>query len=181
MIYSEQQLIDEWKMRSGLEPVRIDATLQRYDALDIDAYVKKMLDDWYLRLLDEGDISLLDPEDVTEEVTVEGLADGVAYITLPEGTRRLLEVSDSAWHRPAMITRADTVLGRRQESVFGRGRAASPVAVVDSPLHVRLYSYLPGSSPSLDRVLVVRHTPGVYLLSPRALSLIPGINEYHLL
>lgn len=177
MIYSERQLIDEWKMRSGLEPVRIDATLQRYDALDIDAYVKRMLDDWYLKLLDEGDAAFLDPEDVTELVEVAGVDDGVAVAILPAGTRRLMEVADASWHRPAMITGAGSMLARRQESTFSRGRCDSPVAVVDSPEHVRLYSYPPGVSPSLQRVAVARHVPGIYRLDPRALSLIPGITQ----
>lgn len=173
MVYSRQQLIDEWKMRSGLEPARIDATLRRYDALDVDAYVAMLLDDWYIKMLDEGDITQLDPEDITEDVTVESMKDGVAVIALPPGTRRLIEVTDNSWKRPAIITAAGSALARRQESVFGRGRCDSPVAVVDSRGQARLYSYQPGVNPAFQRVMAVRYEPDVYRLDPSALSQIP--------
>ena len=172
MIYSLSFLINEWKVRAGLEPARIDSTVTRHDAFDIDAYVERLVNDWYVKLLQEGDLKYLDPEDITDLITVSAPDKGVATLTLPEGVFHIVEIMDSKWERPARIVTPASRDGRLQESVFSRGGSASPVAVFHNNTTIKLYSYMPGTVPQLERVLAVRHVPGKYRLSPLALSLI---------
>ncbi|MDE6086382.1 MAG: hypothetical protein K2G40_08295 [Muribaculaceae bacterium] len=173
MIYSLNFLIDEWKMRAGLEPARIDSTITRHDALDIDAYIERMINDWYEQLLEDGDLKYLDPEDITDLVTVSTPVNGVSTMILPAGVRHLVEIKDSNWARAARIVFPDSHEARRQESVFSRGGTESPVAVIYNNSEVRLYSFKPGMKPLPERVVAIRHVPGEFRLSPLALSLIP--------
>ncbi|MDE6403653.1 MAG: hypothetical protein K2K86_07580 [Muribaculaceae bacterium] len=174
MEYTLNELIAEWKMRKGLVPLRVDAAVTRHDAFEIDEYAARVIREWYEELLDTADVSLLDVEDITERVDIEDFSDGVAVMRLPDGCRRLVEVTMEQWRCPATIVGdLDSELALRQRSVFGRGGACCPVAVTEGAGRVRLYSFRGAVTPSPVRVLGVMSQPeGVIRCSPRALSLL---------
>ncbi|MCM1448752.1 MAG: hypothetical protein NC082_00260 [Clostridiales bacterium] len=168
MEYTLAQMVVEWKVRRGLEPLRTDATYRRQDAFEIDEYIKREIDDWYERLLSEAPLEFLVVTDITDEVVVEEFDGHVATLSLPAGCVRLVELKMAGWEREAALTRVGTPLARRQESPFSRGYHVSPVGVVDvTGLRVRLYGFKNRLEPEPERVLAVMRPPeGIYRLKP---------------
>lgn len=171
MDYSLQDLIAEWRMCRGLEPLRIDATIRRQDAFEIDEYARRDIERWYDRLLESAPLDLLVVEDITDRVTVAPAGRGTAVMQLPGDCRRLVEVMMKGWERPALITTADSKTGRRQVSPFSRGGMCVPVAIPEAGGRVRLYGFRNGLEPEAARVMAVARPPdGVYRCQPRALE-----------
>lgn len=172
MEYTLSKLISEWKMRRGLCPLRVDATVTRHDAFEIDEYAARVIGEWYEELLDTADVSLLDVDDITGRVDIEEYRDGVAVMRLPDDCRRLVEVTMEQWRSPATIVSGhDSELALRQRSVFGRGGRCRPVAVAEGAGRVRLYSFSGDAVPRAVRVLgVVKPPEGVIRCAPRALA-----------
>jgi len=170
MEYTLQELITEWKIRRGLEPLRIDASIKRQDAFEIDEYARRDIDRWYDRLLMTAPVGLLVVEDISDRVTVESDRHGAALMQLPGDCCRLVEVMMTGWKRPATIVGADSRLGRMQLSPFVCGGSCAPVAVTESGGRVRLYSFKNGLHPVADRVMAVMRPPeGIYRCQPEAL------------
>lgn len=177
MEYTLNQLINEWKVRKGIVPLRTDATITRQDAFEIDEYITRIIDSWYVKLLDTGPIEYLDVTDISSEVTITAFSRGVATIQLPEHCRRVIEISMTEWQRPAtIVTDCGSHEARRQGSPFARGGAVRPVAVVESAGTVRLYSFK--TAPVIDRILaVVTPRDGMYRCDPRALESLFNTND----
>lgn len=172
MEYTLNELVVEWKTRNGLTPLRVDAAVTRHDAFEIDEYAARVIRQWYEELLDTADVALLDVDDITDRVTIDEYAGGVAVMRLPEGCRRLVEVTMSQWRGPAtMVTDPGSEAALRQRSVYTRGGACRPVAVLKGARRVRLYSFRGTGTPTAVRVLAVMTPPdGVIRCSPRALA-----------
>lgn len=172
MDYTLSELVCEWKVRRGWEPLRTDAILARQDAMDIDSYIGRAIDDAYCRLLREGPLEALVVEDITSRVTVNREKDGVAVMNTGEGCRYLVEVLMDGWHRPATIVADDDgPVARRQLSPLSCGRDRHPVAVKESTGRVRLYSVRADCDLKPRRVLAVMQPPeGVYRLTDYGLN-----------
>lgn len=163
MEYTLEYLVAEWKMRRGLIPLRIDATIKRQDAFDIDEYARRVIDGWYNQLLATAPIDMLEVEDITGLVSIEQPKRGVAVMTLPDDCVRLAEIMMTAWERPAIITSPGSSIAKRQSSPLGRGGACNPVAVTEGQGRVRLYSFRNGAEAVAERVLgVLRPPEGIY-------------------
>ncbi len=175
MTYTLQQLIDEWKLRRGLEPVRSDVAFHRFDALDIDSYIARRIDAWYHSLLDSGPASALIARDIAPQLQPVARAATKAVYRLPAACRRLLQVDVDVSLPPAIIADAGSDLALSQECPFARGKGGAPVAVrYGDHLHIYSHTALPDAPP--DRVLAIM-TPadGVYELSPEGLDSIAEI------
>lgn len=174
MEYTLQELIAEWKMRKGLEPLRIDAAIKRQDAFEVDEYIRRRIDDWYERLLHDGRPELIEPTDITDDVNIDSFENGVAVMRLPDSCCRPIEVKMAAWERPAVIVDADSPTGRRQASPFSRGGRCRPVAVVEDGRRLRLYSFSDGDEPIPERVTGIMRPDrtGVYRCTPVALEML---------
>lgn len=171
MEYTLEYLIGEWKMRRGLMPLRIDATIERQDAFEINEYAKRVIDGRYNRLLMTAPLEMLEVEDITGLVNVTPAERGVAVMTLPDNCVRLAEIKMTAWERPATIVEPQSKLGKRQSSPFGRGGECNPVAVTEGRGRVRLYSFRNGHDAVAERVLgVIRPQEGIYRFAPAALG-----------
>ncbi|MBD5214674.1 MAG: hypothetical protein HDS75_07645 [Bacteroidales bacterium] len=176
MIYTLQQLIDEWKLRRGLEPVRSDAAFHRFDALDIDTYVGRLIDKWYHSLLDSGPDGALIHHDIAGRLEPVGHSTTKAVYRLPSDFRRLISVDVSVVMPRAVIAEAGSALARSQECLFARGTGGAPVAVCHGDfLHVYSHTPLPDSPP--DRVLaIITPAKGLYELSDEGLDYIADIH-----
>ncbi|MDE5608140.1 MAG: hypothetical protein K2I64_04310 [Muribaculaceae bacterium] len=175
MTYTLQQLIDEWKLRRGLEPVRSDAAFHRFDALDIDTYIGRLVDKWYHSLLDSGPDTALIAHDIAPQLIPVSHAATKAVYRLPDGCRRLLQVDVDVSLPPAVIAEPGSTLARSQECPFARGKGGAPVAVrYGDLLHVYSFTTLPDAPP--DRVLAIVTPPeGIYELSAEGLDSIADI------
>ncbi len=171
MEYTLEYLVAEWKMRRGLIPLRIDATIKRQDAFDIDEYARRVIDGWYNQLLATAPIDMLEVEDITGLVSIEQPKRGVAVMTLPDDCVRLAEIMMTAWERPAIITGPGSRVAKRQCSPLGCGGACNPVAVTEGQGRVRLYSFRNGTEAVPERVLgVLRPPEGFYRCAQAALE-----------
>lgn len=169
MIYTLQQLIDEWKVRQGLVPLRTDAAFHRFDSLDIDGSLARDIDSWYQNLLDTAPAGMLVPQDISEALEPLHREPGLGIYLLPHECRRIVEVNVGPASPPAVITGPDSALGRRQASPFSRGGKARPVAIVSTD---RLII----NGPGLERVLAIVTPPeGVYEMDPSALTTINSV------
>lgn len=176
MDYTLDTLIREWKVSKGLQPLLTDATVERQDAYDIDAYLHRQIDAWYNRLLDTAPLEHLVVDDITDTVLVTPRPGGVALMQLPDDCRRLVEVNMEGWHRPAtIVTDPLSPLAVRQRCRWTRGGPCAPVAVARAGRQLMLYSFSGTTVPRATRILaVMTPPPGLYRLHPSALHLIPN-------
>ena len=175
MNYTLQQLIDEWKLRRGLEPVRSDAAFHRFDALDIDAYIARRVDAWYHSLLDSGPLTHLVVHDIAPFLEPVSLSPSRGVYILPDGCRRIVAVTVAPEAPDAIIAAPGSPLALRQECPFCRGEGGAPVAVAHSGRLIVYGRSIP-SGGTLHHVGAVLTPPeGVYELSPEALDSIPMI------
>lgn len=172
MEYTLAQMVAEWKMRRGFEPLRIDATYRRQDAFEIDEYARREVDAWYEQLLAGGSVDCLEVDDITAKVNIESFDGHVAEMVLPPDCVRLVEVMMTGWERPAVLVKEDDRRARHQLSPFSRGYHTAPVGVVDvTGLRVRLYAFRNGSAPQPERVMAVMRPPeGMYRFKPVCLN-----------
>ncbi len=166
-------------LRRYHEPAgRVDATVTRHFGVDMEAIAKMEMRQWYLNLLDTGEPRFLAPGDYSLDVNLSTMADGSLEITLPVGTRRVMEVQLSCWSRPATICLSpDETLLRRLANPFSRPGQTMPVAIVNSN-KLKLYSLPQGqASTRVTRLsLVVDTGADCYRMDESALSLIKPIN-----
>lgn len=100
---TQAQMLERWKRKRMVEPLRLDCTVVRTDGPDIDAILIDEMRSWYLNLLDCGPISALAPVDVTMTCKTDPLSNGRTVITDPEGCRRILSVRFSEWDFPIEV------------------------------------------------------------------------------
>ncbi|MCM1517134.1 MAG: hypothetical protein NC117_00635 [Pseudoflavonifractor sp.] len=172
---SSTEMLDIWRMRRALLPLREDCVVERSDGIDVDMLLRHELRQWYVTLLDTAPFDMLVLTDIASDVAPMPCDDGSVAVTLPQRCRRVAEVSLDGWTRPALMAAPGSPLALRQTNPYSRGRIDAPVAVV-YPGRIILYSAPAGSvRPRLDRLLcVVEPDEGFYQLDERALGLIPG-------
>ena len=155
LVYSAQEMLNEWKLRTQMVNYHRDCLVEREDGIDLDGVLLKKLNDIYERLLVEAPAEYLPVYDVAEDCKISVGADGVAHLLLPESCVRVLELKLSSWtHSLAKFEKPDSPLARLQESEWTRAGALHPVGVLGHRcLHV--YSVRNGVEERVDKLLVV--------------------------
>ncbi len=169
---SIDEMLNQWRLRRALEPLRSDCTVERLDGIDLDVLLRNEINDWYRNLLDTAPVEMLVVTDISAMVALSKRGDGSATIRLPERCRRVVEVMLDCWEQPARIVEADTITAQMQENPYSRGGITAPVAV---KRHGRLQVYsipsnVDGKIASLQCVLEPEE--GFYEMDERALSTI---------
>lgn len=169
---STDEMLDQWRLRRELEPLRSDCTVERLDGIDTDALLRNELNDWYRNLLDTAPVEMLSITDIADMVAIVKRDDGSATVRLPEKCRRVVEVMLDCWQRPARITAADSPLARLQDNPYSRGHTSEPVAV-ERHRRLQLYSIPDGHVPEITSLYcVMEPDDGFYEMDERALSTI---------
>lgn len=171
MRLSTDEMLQQWRMRRALEPLRSDCVVQRADGIDLDPLLRMEMRDWYLKLLDTASLELLAPEDIAGDVALVVNADGSAVVTLPERCRRVVEVRLEEWERPARIETPDSRRARCQQSCYCRGGAEEPVAIAEVG-RLRLYSVLSAQPKIASLLCIAEPEEGYYEFDERALATI---------
>lgn len=170
MKLSTAEMLSVWRLRQQLEPLRSDCVVSRVDGTDTDALLLQHIDDWYETLLDTAPAEMLVLTDVSSQVAMNNLGEGMATVILPERCRRVVEIMASDWQQPAVIVAPDSPLALLQGNVYSRAGKSRPVAVVDRRV-LRLYGV--DSKSRLSRLLcVMQPDDGFYEFNKRALSTI---------
>ena len=174
LILTSDEMMDQWRLRRGVEPLRADSSVTRTYGSDFDALLRAELDNWYARLLDTAPRQLLAPENVASEgsLTPTGTHSHGAQLTLPVHVRRVLTVRLEGWNVPsAPIALADSAtMLRRQANPFTAATTACPL-VIDIGSSFMLF---PASADSVIASIeaVTDRSPDEYRLDSRALELI---------
>lgn len=175
---NETQMLKEWHLRAFPEVVNSGCTIERHYGIDMDAYIKAAMNDWYRRLLHDPEaVHLLAPVNIADEVEEVRVEEANPYtglspcrILLPEGIVRVLRVMVEGWHTDAVIVDSAHHLTRACRSPFPPGGVYSPVAVTDGNI-LTLYS-VSSRSPEITEIIAVIDTPGIYHVDSAALGTI---------
>lgn len=102
MIYTEDELLQEWERRIGLLEQDCGCVVSHHDGGALQAALRSRLRSWYATLLLEAPPELLPVRDVAAEVTnVYTDASGVMHVQLPADCGQVLAVKLRGWTRPA--------------------------------------------------------------------------------
>lgn len=171
--YTEARLLEEWKLRSRLEPLRTDCVITCTDGIDMDTYLLRELRAWYMRELATAPVDTLPLTDIAPGLTMTRAPDGAGMVKLPAGCLRVVSVEMEGWHRPAVIvTDPECAEAVAQTSPYSRGGVCRPVAVI-YPDRMMLYTP-PVDAKGPSSVLAVTEPPeGTYLLTEQMLADMP--------
>lgn len=174
--YTSQQMLEEWKLRRAIGPLRADCTVTRSDGIDLDALLTAEMRGWYLRLLDTAPAEMLAPEDISARVSVTvGPGEDSLTVTLPPECRRVLWVRLKEWAEAATPQPADTLRSRRAANPYTRPDRHRPEVTVTGPATLTL---LPATSAIPQCIMAVMdHGDDTYTLDQRALELITPENS----
>lgn len=173
--FTTDELLAEWSLRKGFEPLRNDCQVTRTDGIDLRQLMLRDMHAWYMDLLHTAPVRLLPVSDLASAVPVGAGSDGSAVINLPANVCRVVEVRLAGWHRSAVIvTDMSSPQAVAQTNPYSRAGCYAPVALVDGKV-LRLYSPPSGAAIALESLLCVElPPPDVYPLHPEALALIPS-------
>ena len=169
---SSEEMLAQWKLRRGFEPLRSAGVITRNDGVDIDQLLRLEMRDWYLNLLCTAPVEMLVTTNIANDIAVVVRDEGVGIVTLPESCRRIVEFQLEGWSRPAkIITNPHCQEAILQENPYSRGGCERPVVVIHGN---RLFIYsLPSSTPKIVRAMAVMEpADGTYEMDERAVSLI---------
>lgn len=175
MLYSRQQLLEQWMLRKYMIPLRTDCNVSRADnGIDYESMASIEMTDWYLNLLDTADPGLLDPVDIADETaSVYHPSRKVLEITLPDNCRRVVSLSIKGHATPVVPVAYGSAEARLQQSEYSCGGSIMPVAVATGG---KLYVYAAdteGNPPQITSIMAVTVPPdGFFRMNPRALSTI---------
>ena len=174
----KEQMRREWLVRRHRVAPRGDVTLMIGGGTDLSMIADREMRDWYVELLSVAPAELLKVVDIASEVEMSVDDDGVGRVVLPASVVRVTGVECDGWLRPATVV-CDMMspLGELQRGEYSRGGGYCPVVLHDGD-RLWLYSFemLPGSSPSVTRLLcVLDRGEDVYEMDERALGLIKPV------
>lgn len=172
IILSSEEMLAQWKLRRGFEPLRNDCVITRTDGVDLDQLLRLEMRDWYLKLLNTAPLEMLSTTNIANDIVVLIGNDNVGTITLPENCRRIVELQLDGWSRPAKIIDnpfcQEAIL---QDNPYSRGGNEQPIAIKHGN---RLYIYsLSSSTPKIVKAIAVMEpSNGTYEMDESALALI---------
>ncbi len=173
--FTTEELLSEWSLRKGFEPLRNDCQVTRTDGIDLRRLMVRDMHAWYMDLLHTAPPRLLPVSDLAATVPVSAGADGSATIHLPANVVRVVEVRLAGWQRSgAIVTDMTSAEAVAQTNPYSRAGCCAPVVLVDGAV-LRLYSPPADGTLRLESLLCIElPAEGLYRLNPEALGLIPA-------
>lgn len=177
MTYSDSQMLAIWRRALGFEAALADASVERTDGIDLDAWLRHRMRQWYLHCLDTAPLEKLVLTDVAADAsallgpdphnTVSG------SVTPDQGWRRIVSVRLFGWHRPA-----EPLEGPDGRAALERMACRFTAPSVQDPVAVLTPGRLivaPVVRPLVESLLVVADTgPDIYSLHESLLKTIPS-------
>lgn len=95
-LLTKTAMLELWRLVRADEPLRLDCTLTRTDAVDRDSILEAEMRAWYLNLLDCAPVEFLAPIDmaIKAEIRTDGC---LTIVTAPDQVRRILGVRFAGW------------------------------------------------------------------------------------
>lgn len=179
MTLTHDQMLELWRLHLHLEPKIIDASVERFDYLDIDRDISLAMRAWYLDLLRYGDLDLLQPEDIVSRVTFRDIDGRHVQARLPSNVVRVTGLTLEGDTRPLPVATvtpdqasASAVMRRCDHSLLSRRASLSlpTVSVIERDIIIDYGDSLP--FPPSHIMAVTDPGDEIYVLHERALSLI---------
>lgn len=172
---SDTRMLDLWRSGAGLEPALADASVERFDALNVDDVLRSAMREWYLDLLHHGPLDMVPVTDIAERATVNADgADNVWQIRLTPDVTRVVGLSVTGYGPVRLVTLGSDEADRLAEALdnpFVR-RSTSPRAMYNpGERKITVWSTTKPQIDSLRAVVVCEDD--TYILDERALGLIP--------
>ena len=165
--FDETRMLEAWRRRQGILPLRDDMSVVRTDGLDFSDRLRAEMDAWYVRLLEKAPVDFLAPEDCSDLPVTQ--AGGALCVSVPEGTVRVVAAKLSGWGCSARVVGEGTPAARMQAHPFTRACREAPVAVFDRATGVlKLFPAAPGDT--LQRLDLVVRRQGEYAFDRAALD-----------
>ncbi|MDE6544186.1 MAG: hypothetical protein K2K76_09505 [Muribaculaceae bacterium] len=138
--YTKAQLMAQWRLRRGLEPMRGDVTVE-LDGTDTDALDEAEMMDWWHHVVATAPAGMLETKDVSIRCTTKAAPGGGTDVELPAttGCRRITEVRLSGWKREGMIVTPESREAELQRWEYTQAGTEEPVAVVFQPNRIRCF------------------------------------------
>lgn len=183
---TQSQMLSLWRRAQGLEPTAAAVSLEQWDSIDTEAQLALRMRQWYLRLLDTGDETLVATSDISAQISLRRVGEGVYSATLPSACRRLLRLNITDDCGTSMVV-PDTEVVPETAVTRYRRRRANPWGVsafVPARAYVRDRSLIvtcgsgAGGGETLPVISEAQAVidPGdeTYILDEAALATIPG-------
>lgn len=171
---NDSELVSKWRLYHYREPdLRLSASVQREDGIDMDAILLLEAQQWYDQFLSNGPEDLLPVREAHDtELLLEGEQRDSWKVVLTTVVRRVVRVKLDVWLRSAEpLTDLDSAEARMQLSPMTCGGMHHPVATFSDGV-LRLYSAPAEAEPELKELVVVEEPqPGEYKMDQRALLL----------
>ncbi len=183
---TQAQMLSLWRRAQGLEPTAAAVSLEQWDSIDTEAQLALRMRQWYLRLLDTGDETLVATSDISTQISLRRVGDGLYAATLPATCRRLLRLNVTDECGTSMVVpdadavpeTAVTRYRRRRANPWGAPAFVPVRACVRGHSLVVACGYGPGGADTLPAVSEAQAVidPGdeTYILDEAALATIPG-------
>ena len=173
---SDTRMLGLWRSGAGLEPALDDASVERFDAYDVDGLLRSAMRAWYLDLLHSGPLDMVPVTDVAARVTVSPAGgDGVWRISLTPDIARIVELT-FADVGPVPLIDADSDAARRLAEAFDnpfvRQSTTPRVILRNGERALTLWCAKQPDVASLRAVVVPEDD--TYILDERALGQIPA-------
>lgn len=138
--YTKSQLMAQWRLRRGLEPMRGDVTVE-LDGTDTDALDEAEMMDWWRHMTAHAPADMLEAKEMCIRCTTKAATGGGTDVELPAtaGCRRIVGVRLSGWKREGMLVGPDSREAELQQWEYTQAGAEQPVAVVFSPNRIRCF------------------------------------------
>lgn len=183
---TQAQMLSLWRRAQGLEPTAAAVSLEQWDSIDTEAQLALRMRQWYLRLLDTGDETLVATSDISTQISLRRVGDGLYAATLPATCRRLLRLNITDECGTSMVVpdadavseTAVTRYHRRRANPWGAPAFVPVRACVRGHNLVVACGHGPGGADTLPAVSEAQAVidPGdeTYILDEAALATIPG-------
>lgn len=138
--YSKSQLLAQWRLRRGLEPMRGDLTVE-LDGIDSSAFDEAGLQDWWSDVTLHAPAEMFESTDLSVRCMLKPAPGGGTDVEVPlsSGCRRILSVKLRGWQREGRLVAPQSREARLQEWEYTQAGRESPIAIVYSPHHVRCF------------------------------------------
>ena len=183
---TQAQMLSLWRRAQGLEPTAAAVSLEQWESIDTEAQLALRMRQWYLRLLDTGDETLVATSDISAQISLRRVGEGVYAATLPSACRRLLRfnITDDCGTSMVMPTiediseKAVTRYRRRRANPWGASAFVPARAIVRGQSLIVACGCGAGGAETLPVVseahAVIDPGDETYVLDEAALATIPG-------
>lgn len=170
---TEQEMLNYWKTKLRLNPVRKGCIIEREDGIDLDEVIIQRMREWYANILATAPWDKLPIKDLTDSLNYTISPNLVVRVELPQHVIEPIEWKMESWKRASTtFYQPDCYMSSLQYNFYSRGRSAKPI-MIRLTQHVIIYTAAHSSDTIIRALCTVRPTDGTYQLAESLLATVP--------